>query len=29
MNATVMKDNSGKTVGAIESFVDVTELIEA
>jgi PAS domain S-box-containing protein len=29
MNATLMKDDNGKTVGAIESFVDVTELIEA
>lgn len=29
MNASLMKDDHGKIVGAIESFVDVTELIEA
>lgn len=28
-NATVMKDDEGRVVGGIESFVDVTELIEA
>ncbi|MGC9029737.1 MAG: PAS domain S-box protein [Desulfomonilaceae bacterium] len=28
-NATIMKDDHGKIIGGMESFVDVTELIEA